>query len=76
MTFTVTESKVKTVRTGDPSFMLVDGSIMYPRAMVHILPECPTHIRDNINWAISQGYLKPVAHIYDYEETFSALNTK
>lgn len=53
--------------------MLSDGFATYPRAMVHILPECPQHIRENINWALAQGWLKPVAHVQGKELTWQNL---
>lgn len=73
MTYTVTESKVKTVRQGDNDFMIKDGLIMYPRAMIHITPECPTDVRSKIMWAVNNGYIKTVAHMYDHELTFDKL---
>jgi len=67
MTFTVHKSKVRTVRSGEADFMLVDGMVTCPRAMLHILPECPSNVRETVNWAISQGYVKTVANMYDHE---------
>ena len=74
MTFTAHKSKVRTIRQGEADFTLVDGIVVYPRAMLHISPECPASTRDTINWAISQGYLKSVAHTYDHELMWDHLN--
>lgn len=76
MTFTITESNVVTVRQGNPNFMLTDGMITYPRAMLHVLPECPQDVKSKIMWAVNNGYLKCVSHIYKHEETFNALADK
>jgi hypothetical protein len=76
MTYTVTESNVKAIYQNQDGFKIVDGMVMYPRAMVHILPECPHNVRDMINFAIAKGYLQCVAHIYKHEETFNLLNDK
>jgi hypothetical protein len=65
--------EVKSIRQGDPKFMLNDGLVMYPRAMIHILPECPANARHLIEWAISEGYLKTVAHVYGKELTMDSL---
>jgi hypothetical protein len=73
MTYQVSTSKVVSIRPGDPNFQLVDGFTLTPRAMLHILPECPKNIRDYINWAVSEGYVKCVANVYDYEQTFDLL---
>ncbi len=67
MTFTVHKSRVKTIRQGDPSFMLQDGFALVPRAMIHVLPECPQNVKEMINWAVSSGYLKCVASVYSTE---------
>lgn len=65
--------EVKSIRQDDDGFMLNDGLVMYPRAMVHILPDCPSNIRHYIQWAISEGYLKTVAHVYGKELTMDKL---
>jgi hypothetical protein len=71
--FVESKNKVKTIRQGEPDFSLVDGMVVYPRAMIHVLPECPSNVRHHINWAIANGYLKAVAHVYDYEHTMDKL---
>ena len=67
MTYTLHKSRVKTIRQSDPSFMLQDGFVLVPRAMLHITPECPTNIRNQINWAIQNGYIKCVSNVYSTE---------
>lgn len=64
---------VKTIRQGDVDFILNDGMIQYPRAMLHITPECPQEIKSKIMWAVNNGYLKCVAHAYGKEVTMDAL---
>lgn len=64
---------ILTIRQGDPKFMINDGTINYPRAMIHVLPECPINIRQQIEWAVAQGYIKAVAHVYGKELTLDAL---
>lgn len=72
--FTTTKQRdIRTVRPGDPQFMLTDGFVQYPRAMIHILPECPLRVRETINWAIAEGYLKAVAHVQGKELTWQNL---
>lgn len=61
------KSKVRTIRQGEADFTLIDGMVVYPRAMIHITPDCPREVHTTISWAISQGYLKSVAHTYDHE---------
>lgn len=65
--------EVKSIRQGDDDFMLNDGLVMYPRAMIHVMPECPANVRHYINWAITEGYLKTVAHVYGKELTWERL---
>lgn len=74
MTFITRKFKdVRTIRQGDQDFMINDGMISYPRAMLHILPECPTNIRQQLEWAISEGYIKTVANVYGKELTMDRL---
>ncbi len=53
--------------------MLSDGLMLIPRAMIHILPECPHNIREMLNWAIAEGYIKTVAHVQGKELTWEAM---
>ena len=69
------QSRLRTIRKGDDAFMLRDGFVTAPRAMIHIMPECPSNVRETINWAFSSGYLKPVATVYDHELTWDKLST-
>ena len=75
MTFVVRprSKDVKTIRQGDSDFMINDGMVSYPRAMIHVLPECPRNVRETLNWAIANGYIKSVAHVYGKELTMDLL---
>ena len=64
---------IKTIRQGDPKFMINDGMVTYPRAMVHVTPNCPRNVVEHIQWAIANGYLKAVAHVYGKEITMDEL---
>jgi hypothetical protein len=65
--------EIKTVRQGDPNFQLTDGIGVYPRAMLHVLPECPANIREYIQWAYENGYIKCVAHVPGKQLTWEKL---
>ena len=67
MTYTLHKSIVRTIRSSDPDFKIVDGFAIVPRAGFHILPECPQGYRQVINECIANGWLKPVAHVRDSE---------
>lgn len=72
--FTTSKDRdIKCVRQGEPGFMLTDGMVQYPRAMLHVLPECPLTIKEQIAWAVDRGYLKCVAHVQGKELTWQAL---
>jgi hypothetical protein len=75
MTFTAYKKNkdIRSIRQSDPDFMIDDGMVAYPRAMLHILPNCPHAVRETVNWALAQGYVKPVAHVYGKELTMDAL---
>ena len=65
--------EIKEIRQGDPDFLLTDGLMLIPRAMIHILPECPQDVRETINWAVLHGYLKTVAHVQGKALTWEKL---
>ena len=66
-------SDVRTIRQGDPDFMIKDGMMLYPRAMLHVLPECPAAIRNELQLAMDSGYIKLVAHAKGKELTWEKL---
>jgi hypothetical protein len=70
---TAVKREIKEVRQGDPNFTLTDGFVNYPRAMLHITPECPPTLRDEIMWAANNGYLKCVAYVQGKELTWQEL---
>jgi hypothetical protein len=65
----------KTIRTGDNDFHFVDSFALVPRAMIHVLPDCPTNIRNELQWAVSQGYIKVVANIPEKEYAWEKLSS-
>ena len=67
MTYTLHKSIVRTIRQDDPDFKIVDGFALVPREGFHILPECPQSYKQVIMECVNAGWLKPVAHIKDYE---------
>ena len=66
---------VRTVRERDDDFMLTNGVVITPRAGFEISNRCPENYKEIILECISQGWLKPVAHIYDHELMWEKLNS-
>lgn len=66
-------TNIKTIRQGDPKFMLTDGMVMSPRAGFEINDKCPREYRQILMTCIDLGWLKPVAHVYGKELTMDAL---
>jgi hypothetical protein len=66
-------TKVRTIRQGDPKFMLNDGIVTCPRAGFEISQRCPENYRSLIQECINHGWLKPVAHVYGKELTMDAM---
>ena len=71
--FTTSKRDIKEIRQGDPNFTLNDGMVTYPRAMLHITPECPQVLASEIMWAVNNGYLKCVAYVQGKELTWQNL---
>ena len=73
MNFTTHQSNIRTIRQGDPKFMLTDKYVTCPRAGFEISEKCPTEYRQILMQCIDVGWIKPVAHIYGKELTMDAL---
>lgn len=67
-------SQLRTIRQDDPSFMLNDGLVVSPRAGFEINQSCPREYRMIISECINNGWLKPVATMYDHELTWDRLS--
>jgi hypothetical protein len=73
MNITAKESKIRTIKQGDPKFMLTDGVVTCPRAGFEISQNCPAEYKSIFITAINAGWIKPVAHVYGKELTIDAL---
>jgi hypothetical protein len=73
MKINATHSKFKTIRQGEPGFMLTDGLMITPRAGFEISQSCPAEYKSIFITAINAGWLKPVANVYARDLTFQAL---
>ena len=73
MNFTTHQSNIKTIRHGDPKFMLADNYVTCPRAGFEINENCPREYKLIIVECINNGWIKPVAHVYGKELTMDAM---
>lgn len=61
------QTTLRTVKEGDPKWILVDGLVLAPRAGFEINPQCPKEYKMIITECINRGWLKPVATVRDNE---------
>lgn len=61
------------IAESEPGFQITNGWAVYPRAMMHISPDCPQEYRTIITKAVDKGWIKTVAHIKDTEYTWGKL---
>ena len=73
MKYKVNKTNFVTLKPGDPDFLLKDKFITASRAGFEISQRCPENYRDLIQECISQGWIKPVATVYDHELTFARM---
>jgi hypothetical protein len=67
MNITTTQSSLRTIKPGDPKFMLQDGMVVAPRAGLEISENCSPYFKTIIEKAVLMGWLKPIAHVKDNE---------
>jgi hypothetical protein len=73
MNITSHQSQIRTIKQGDPKFILQDGLMISPRAGFEINKDCPQEYRQIIAACIDQGWIKPVAHVTERELIFMGL---
>jgi len=74
MTFTVHQSKIRTIKQSDPRFNIVDKFVTAPRAGFEISQRCPDIYKSLILECIDHGWIKPVAHMHERELLFIGLS--
>ena len=67
MNFTTRQTSLRTIKQGDPKFILTDGMVTSPRAGFELGEGCPKEYRDIIATCIGYGWLKPIAIVKDNE---------
>ena len=73
MQISIHQSNIKTIRQGDPKFMLNDIFTVCQRASIEISKDCPASYKQIIAQAYENGWIKPVAHVYGKELTMDAM---
>lgn len=67
------QSRLRTVKPGDHGFVLRDNLVLGSRAGFEINQNCPREYKLIITECINNGWLKPVATVYDHELTWGSL---
>jgi hypothetical protein len=73
MTYTVHQSQIRTIKPGDPNFVIIAGLEQAHRAGIEISQRCPKNYKDLILECIQHGWLKPVANVTERELIFMGL---
>jgi hypothetical protein len=73
MTYTIHQSRIRTIKPGDPNFTITDGLVQANRAGIEISQRCPSNYASLINECLNHGWIKPVAHVTERELIFMGL---
>jgi len=73
MTLLSNQIKFKKIKQGDADFLMSDGISLIPRANIEISDMCPSNLKMAIHRAMSDGYLKCVAHVKENEYMWEKL---
>jgi hypothetical protein len=74
MTYTVHRSQIRTLKQGDPNFVIKDGIMITPRAALEISHRCPENYKSLIAECINHGWIKPVVNVTERELIFMGLS--
>lgn len=73
MKFISKQSKIRTIKQGDPLFRINDGLTVTNRAGFNISQVCPREYRMIILECINNGWLEPVAYMTAEEQFIETL---
>jgi hypothetical protein len=71
--FLTEPTKIKTIRQGDPDWVITDGLMMAPRAGLEICGTCPDKYKLIITECMNNGWLRPVAYQHLHEDLIEKL---
>ena len=71
--FSSEPTKIKTIRQGDPDWVITDGFMMAPRAGFEICSSMPYEYKLIITECINQQWLRPIAHQHLHEDLIEKL---
>ncbi len=71
--FLTTKSNIRTIRPGDPDWIITDGLMVAHRAGFEISQRCPDNYVSLLQECINQGWIKPVAYQPVHEEFMEKL---
>ena len=74
MTYTTHQSQIRTLKPGDPNFVITDGLVQANRAGIEISQQCPSNYASLIAECINHGWIKPIAHVTERELIFMGLS--
>lgn len=74
MNITTRQTRIRTLKQGDPRFQINDGLVVAPRAGFEISQSCPREYKMIISTCIANGWLKPVAQVTERELLFLGLS--
>ena len=72
---TARPTQFKTLRPGDPYFVMDNGLVMTPRAGFEISQDCPRNYLTILQTCIDRGWIKPIAYMKESEYTWELLQT-
>ena len=73
MTYTIHQSQIRTLKPGDPNFVITDGLVQTNRAGIEISQRCPSNYASLIAECLNHGWIKPVAYVTERELIFMGL---
>lgn len=73
LNFMPTRNRIKTVSQDESDFRINNGFLVYGRAELTIVDDCPAKYKEMIQYAYKKGWIKLAANMYDYEYTMDKL---
>lgn len=74
MPFEPSQSNIKTIKSHETDFYIIDGVSMVPRAFIMVSDECPGSYKQIIATAASNGWLRAGANMKHAEYTWEKLS--
>ena len=73
MNISTSKNTIRTIKQGEPDWLIKNGFTLAPRAGIEISTRCPVECKLIIQTCLKRGWIKPIANVLEKDITWEEL---